>query len=113
MIRLGFTGPAAVLLGGVALVCAVASARAESPYDDLVCSYSWPCSQALRVMACESTNNPAAYNAGQYGLFQVNYPYHASRVGGDPNVLFDPEINVAVAHAIWREQGWRPWACKP
>jgi hypothetical protein len=29
MTRLGFTGPAAVLLGGVALVCAVASARAE------------------------------------------------------------------------------------
>lgn len=28
--------------------------------------------------------------------------------------LYDtPEVNVAVAAAIWRSSGWAPWSCRP
>ena len=75
----------------------------------LVCTYDWPCHQALAVMRCESTDNPHAYAAGNYGLFQIN-AIHARRVRGGLDALYDPRENVRVAHEIWREQGWRPWA---
>lgn len=61
---------------------------------------------------CESSLNPAAYNAGNYGLYQIN-AVHAARVGGDLASLFDPAVNVRVAYEIWAEQSWIPWACKP
>lgn len=77
--------------------------------NEMVCSYSWNCSQALAVMSCESTNNPLAYAAGNYGLFQVNR-IHAWRVGGNVEALYDPATNIRVAHDIYRERGWAPWA---
>lgn len=93
---------------GLALLTQVQSQR---PYEDLVCSYAWPCDQAMRVMLCESRGNPLANGAGNRGLFQIN-SVHARRVGGDLEALFDPEVNVAVAFQIWSEQGWRPWGCR-
>lgn len=88
---------------------------AESIYDDLVCSYSWDCGRALRVMFCESTNNPRAYAAGNYGLMQIN-AIHASRAGGSLEALYDPETNIDIAHQLYlaaRAQGgtgFEPWA---
>jgi hypothetical protein len=26
--------------------------------------------------------------------------------------ILDPNVNAAVARAIYDEQGWRPWACR-
>ena len=80
---------------------------------ELVCSYRWSCQEALRVMHCESRGDPLAASAGgDRGLFQIN-PVHRARVGGNLSRLHDPETNVAVAWAIYSEQGWRPWACRP
>jgi soluble lytic murein transglycosylase-like protein len=56
------------------------------------------------VAACESTMNPNAYNAGNYGLFQVN-AIHVS----DPSALYDPETNVATAYRLYLARGWQPW----
>lgn len=96
--------PVAAPAGGVAAV---------------VCAYPWPCADALGVVygnaRCpngESGGNPLAYNAGNYGLYQIN-AVHAARVDGDLSRLFDVETNVAVAYALWRDQGWAPWACRP
>lgn len=74
----------------------------------MICSYDWSCGEALRVARCESTMNPMAYNAGNYGLWQLNR-VHAHRVGGDAELFFDPEIATATAYQIWKEQGWSPW----
>lgn len=82
------------------------------PYQELICSYpGWDCEKAYRVMWCESKGDPRAYSAGNVGLFQIN-EIHRWRVGGDASRLYDPEINVAVAHAIYSEQGWSPWGCR-
>lgn len=87
-------------------------AQTPSEIESIVCSYDWPCGQALSVMRCESSGDPMAYSAGNYGLFQLS-AVHAGRVGGDPRAFFDAEVNVKTAFQIWTEQGWRPWACKP
>ena len=89
------------------------SPRLQDSIDSLVCSYPWPCGEALSVMRCESGRDPGAYSNGNYGLFQIN-AVHAWRVGGDLSQLFEPEVNVRVAYEIWLDNaGWRPWACKP
>ena len=88
---------------------------------ELICSYTWPCSEAFAVVygptpACpngESGGNWAAYNAGNYGGFQVN-AVHAWRVGGDLQSLFISAVNIRVAHDIYVDNaGWGPWACSP
>lgn len=77
--------------------------------EELICGYQdWDCAKAQRVMQCESTGNPGAYAAGNIGLFQVNQ-IHAWRAGS-VSALYEPSVNVRVAHELWSEQGWRPWA---
>lgn len=49
---------------------------------------------------------------GHRGLFQLA-PMHAARVGGNPDLFYDPEVNVATAYALWSESGWAPWSCRP
>ena len=98
----------------------------------LICAYGWPCQEALAVIygptppnayapnGCgsgESGGNPNAYNAGNYGLLQINYASHVDkllRVTGstDPALLFIPEVNLDVGYIIWQEQGWGPWSCR-
>lgn len=59
-------------------------------YAGLICSYSWPCSQALAVAQCESGMNAGAVSpVGAVGLFQI-HPYNAGN--------FDPGTNVAAAY---------------
>ncbi len=86
----------------------------------LICAYPWPCQEALGVVygnaRCpngESGGNPRAYFEGNYGLFQINGTSHARRVGGNLAALWDAATNIAVAYAIYADQGWGPWACKP
>jgi len=88
---------------------ATTSHAAESDIEAFICTYDWPCEKALRVAYCESSMDPRAYSAGQYGLFQVAYRWHARRVNS-PEDLFDPATNIRVAHAIWLDNGgWGPW----
>lgn len=93
-------------VGSVAF--AIPSGDPVERWRPLVCSYSWPCGQAMAVMRCESTGDEHAYAAGNWGLYQIN-AVHAGRVGGDPHAFWNPETNVRIAHQLWRESGWAPW----
>ena len=97
------------------------AAPSRAAIAELICSpaYDWPCKEALRVSYCESRWDSGAYSSGNYGIFQIN-AIHRGRLqsvsggeGDDLARLFDPHINTQVAYSIWREQGWRPWACRP
>jgi len=87
--------------------------------EALICSYSWPCEQALRIAMCESTmgQNPDAYadwnpNKGAFQIWEGHLPYLA-RVAGITNLLDDAQ-NVEAAW-ILSEEGttWHRWACQP
>jgi len=62
---------------------------------------------------CESSWRPNVVNAesGTAGLLQV-HPVHRTRIermGFSWLDMLSPSPNIAVAAAIWREQGWLPW----
>jgi hypothetical protein len=89
------------------------SPMAKTEIEALVCTYSWPCGEALRVMWCESGGRAWAVGRGSnYGLFQINQ-VHASRFANFWNAWMDPVSNVQWAYSIWARQGWRPWGCRP
>lgn len=70
--------------------------------------------RAVRVARCESGLRPAARNGPHAGLFQVNVRIHAARIarmGFTTAQMYEAGPNIAVAHALWAEQGWRPWTC--
>ncbi|KKK85834.1 hypothetical protein LCGC14_2769310, partial [marine sediment metagenome] len=82
----------------------------------LVCSYSWPCEEALRVIECESKGDPNAYSpayGGMYGLMQIHYGSHYDKFDGVAADLFDPVVNLEVGNVIWQDSGWEQWECKP
>ena len=73
--------------------------------------YGWDVvEQAKRVAWCESGWNPSATNGQYLGLFQMG-SYHYWRFEG--NRWDDPYVNARAAGGLYREQGWRPWSCKP
>ena len=73
--------------------------------------YGWDVvEQAKRVARCESGWNPSATNGQYLGLFQMG-SYHYWRFEG--NRWDDPYVNARAAGGLYREQGWRPWSCKP
>lgn len=76
--------------------------------EQLICSYPWNCTMAMRVARCESTMNPRAYAAGNYGLFQVN-GIHASQYQVSVDQLYDPVTNVRIAYDLYQRRGWQPW----
>jgi hypothetical protein len=83
--------------------------------EALICSYDWPCSEALSVMYCESSGAPNAYNAisGASGLYQLVQRYHGWRLG-EGESFFDASTNVRITHELWSEQGFEPWrSCRP
>ena len=97
--------------------------------------FAWSCADVLAVIfgptppnadapqGCESGEsggNAGAYNAGNYGVMQVNYASHRDKLarvtgtdGSDPTLLYDLSVNVAVGHIIWLDQGFAPWSCRP
>lgn len=94
------------------IVAANAVAQPQHPAPewlvDLVCDptrYTWPCTQALNISFCESSYDPNAYAAGNYGLFAVNQIHH----NGPASDLYDPEFNVQKAHDLYVRRGWQPW----
>lgn len=70
---------------------------------------------ALRVMACESKGDPGATGTlGERGLFQIRpelWQYLADLLFWPGASLYDPEVNVATAAAIWKVLGWSAWSC--
>lgn len=81
---------------------------------DLICSYSWPCGEALSVAHCESRYRPEAYNpaSGASGVFQIVPYWHSWRLRPGES-LFDASVNIRIAYELWSESGWRPWECRP
>lgn len=74
-------------------------------WRELICSYPWPCDEAMRVSQVESGGNAYAVNpgSGACGLF-----------GLYPCTCIDPECNVATAFAKWVEthsfyEHWYRW----
>lgn len=65
---------------------------------------------ALFVASKESgcTNHQTPSPTNDYGFFQVNFPAHKNKVGGNPELLKDLETNVRVASQIY-QGSWRPW----
>lgn len=87
--------------------------------EALICSYSWPCAEALAVARCESGVDAAGRLAGtaavggsSYGLFQIN-AVHAYRWPQFWDEWMDPTKNTEWAFQLWSEQGWSPWTCRP
>lgn len=69
------------------------------------------------VIACESNWRADAVNltSGTRGLFQL-HPVHKKRIerlGYTWADMLDARLNTIVALTIWREQGFRPWECRP
>lgn len=90
-----------------------------SPADipALVCSYEWPCGQALAVFACESHLDPSAVSPDgeNIGIAQIGWRWHLAAVAYEPSRLFDAATNIRVAFGIWQAAGgsWRDWSCRP
>ena len=93
----------------------------EQDIKALICSYSWPCHEALQVAECESNFKPHAISppnrngTRDYGLMQINNGAWGKRVFGArwDNVL-DAKINLDMAWHIYQTAGsWQPWTCRP
>ncbi len=87
--------------------------------EALICSFAWPCQEALAVARCESGVDKAgnldgafAQSRSSYGLFQIN-AVHARRWSDFWDSWMDPTKNTQWAFQLWSEQGWRPWNCRP
>lgn len=122
-LRLRAAQPAAPEAAEQTAVLAEAIALVTTPFtgdlEDLVCSFAWPCEEALTIARCESgtdlsgrLNRPEVTNGTSYGLFQIN-AIHASRFPGFWEAWMDPVTNANWAFELWSERGWQPWSCFP
>lgn len=84
---------------------------------DIICSYDWPCEEALAVAHCESRFVATATGSvGERGWFQLRPEFHQWRADaayGPGADLYDPVVNTAAAYSLWTELGWQPWSCRP
>jgi hypothetical protein len=98
---------------------ALEAASEPGDLEALVCSFAWPCEEALAVARCESgtdmsgrLDDPSATNGTSYGLFQIN-EIHAGRFPDFWEAWTDPVTNATWAFELWSEDGWQPWSCQP
>lgn len=89
----------------------VADNYPESNYGYLLRQYDWDDKLMEKIMFCESSNNPRAYNperhrgcSGSYGLLQVACLHFQE---GDDR--YDPATNVKRAYETWKKQGYVAW----
>lgn len=62
--------------------------------------------EAVVVAECESGLRRGQVGAqGEQGLWQI-HPVHGA-------VPSDPYAQAVIARALWEDQGWTPWSCKP
>ena len=88
----------------------------------LICSFSWPCEEALAIVygptpVCptgESNGDPEAvsWNGTSYGLWQIN-SIHAWRWPDFWKRWPEPMRNTEYAYELWAEQGFVIWDCSP
>ena len=72
--------------------------------------------QSIAVAGCESTFDLQAISrTNDYGLFQINriHERRVTAMGYRWSQMLELRPNADVAFAIYREQGWRPWSCRP
>jgi hypothetical protein len=94
----------------------------EQDIKALICSYPWPCHEALQVAECESNFKPHAISppnrngTRDYGLMQINNGAWGKPVFGArwDNVL-DAKTNLQMAWHIYQTANntWQPWTCRP
>ena len=75
----------------------------------------WPAplvDTAMCLMQYESGGNPDAKNpeSSARGLFQIMASVWAPTFGVSYDDLYDPELNVRLAHRIYETQGWTAWS---
>ncbi len=112
--------PAAEDSGGASVLTADNVRRTDEPTSGGeatsihrgICSYSWDCDTALRIVWCESRFDPAAvsWNGTSYGLFQI-WQGHAWRWPDFWSEWMNPSRNVEYAYELYLEQGWGIWDC--
>lgn len=73
---------------------------------------------AMLVLPCENRElDPRAVSStGDTGLWQVNGYWQRDRItrmGFTPDDMLAAGPNTQVAVAIWSEQGFTPWSCRP
>lgn len=92
----------------------------------LALEVGWPADELANLDAIifrESTCRPDAYNGqdpsgGSAGGTQVNgiwldWFLPSLGIAHTLDDLFDPEVNLKAALAIWQRSGWRPWGGHP
>lgn len=84
----------------------------DTPLDLLKRYFPLNWAKMLEIATKESNLDPKAYNPeshekckGSYGLLQIA----CSNYQGDPNDLFDPQLNIETAKQVYDEQGYRAW----
>lgn len=87
--------------------------------ETLICSYPWPCWEAISIAQCESGVNingeldgvwAVSWTGTSYGLFQLN-KIHVNKWPDFWENWMIPEWNVAHAFEMWSTSGWGPWDC--
>ncbi len=71
------------------------------------------CREALVVALHESGYYLKARSyADARGIMQIHCPAHKNKVQGDCDKLYDLDINLIIAKAIYERQGWGPWSAR-
>jgi len=70
--------------------------------------------EAIRIATRESNLIPTAHNYCCYGLFQIYFTAHRTWLANlgitSAEQLYDPRVNATAALALYRSNGWAPWA---
>lgn len=91
----------------------------ERDLDQFLAKSPWPpqlYGAVKRIAFCESSWVPTAQGpTDDHGLMQVRFKNHTAKVD-TPAMLYDPTVNLRVAHAVWLEarhgkfkHGFAPW----
>lgn len=94
----------------------VSRAPQGSVQDRIVAAWPGDDRAVLRVIKCESGYDPRQKTGSHWGLLQIGVKTHADRIrrlGYTAEQMLEVEPNLAVGWDLYREQGWRPWTCKP
>ncbi len=83
----------------------------------IIQSYDWDASQAVKIAACESRFNPAEHNYNpktgddSYSIFQINRYGDLKKTRPTPEELMDVSFNINYAYNLWKSEKvkWSDW----